>query len=150
MKEVLLTSSVLILAVFLVRWVFRGAVSRRVQYALWGLVLVRLLIPFQLPAMEHNVLTAAAPVQTTISENLENRTLYVRVDREPLADHPSALDMTPALAMPAAEQEVWVVETDETAVQYRRLTGDEIVRLVWYIGMAVMALWFLISNLRFR
>lgn len=36
MKEVLLTSSVLILAVFLVRVLFQKAISRRVQYALWG------------------------------------------------------------------------------------------------------------------
>ena len=48
MKEVLLTSSVLILAVFLVRVLFQKAISRRLQYALWGVVLIRLLLPLQL------------------------------------------------------------------------------------------------------
>ena len=63
MKEILLTSSVLILALLLLRLLFRKTISRRVQYALWGLVALRLLVPVSLPAMEHNVLTAAEPVQ---------------------------------------------------------------------------------------
>lgn len=44
MREVLLTSSALILALLVLRQVFRKRISRRVQYALWGLVLVRLLV----------------------------------------------------------------------------------------------------------
>ena len=43
MREILLTSSVLILAVLLLRLAFRDRISRRAQYALWGLVLLRLL-----------------------------------------------------------------------------------------------------------
>ena len=57
MKEILLTSSVLILALLLLRLLFRKTISRQVQYALWGLVALRLLVPVSLPAMEHNVLT---------------------------------------------------------------------------------------------
>ena len=52
MKEILLTSSVLILALLLLRLLFRKTISRRVQYALWGLVALRLLVPVSLPAME--------------------------------------------------------------------------------------------------
>ena len=43
MKEILLTSSVLILALLLLRLLFRKTISRQVQYALWGLVALRLL-----------------------------------------------------------------------------------------------------------
>ena len=49
MKEVLFTSSVLIAALLLLRWLFRNSIPRRVQYALWGLVLARLLLPVSLP-----------------------------------------------------------------------------------------------------
>ena len=42
MKDVLITSSVLILVLLALRQVFRKTISRRVQYALWLLVLVRL------------------------------------------------------------------------------------------------------------
>ena len=59
MKEVLITSSVLILALLALRGIFRGSLSRRVQYALWGLVALRLLVPVNLPAAQHSVLTAA-------------------------------------------------------------------------------------------
>ena len=49
MKEILLTSSALILAILLLRLVFRNRISRRAQYALWLLVLARLLVPVSLP-----------------------------------------------------------------------------------------------------
>ena len=45
MKEILITSTVLILCVLMVRRVFRGKISSRLQYALWLLVAVRLMIP---------------------------------------------------------------------------------------------------------
>ena len=49
LTEVLITSSVLILALLVLRGAFRRSLSRRMQYALWALVLLRLLVPFQLP-----------------------------------------------------------------------------------------------------
>ena len=45
MTEWIITSSLLILIVLLVRRLFRGRLSLRLQYALWLVVLVRLLIP---------------------------------------------------------------------------------------------------------
>ena len=77
MKEVLLTSSVLILALLFLRRLFRRAISRRVQYALWGLVLLRLLVPVSLPAAGCSVLTAARPVEQTVARRLEERPVYL-------------------------------------------------------------------------
>lgn len=45
MAEWIISSSALILAVVLLRRVLRGRLSPRLQYALWALVLVRLLVP---------------------------------------------------------------------------------------------------------
>lgn len=45
MKEILITSTVLILCVLLIRRVFRGKISSRLQYALWLLAALRLIIP---------------------------------------------------------------------------------------------------------
>ena len=69
MKEILITSTALILALLLIRRVFRGVLSRRFQYALWALVLVRLLVPVNLlPASDFSVLTAAnAFTQATLT-----------------------------------------------------------------------------------
>ena len=77
MKDVLITSSVLILAILALRAVFRKTISRQVQYALGGLVLLRLLAPVSLPALQHNVLTAAEPAAATVSRQLEQRKVYV-------------------------------------------------------------------------
>ena len=41
------TSSVLILIVLAVRYLFRDKLSARLRYALWGVVLLRLLVPLQ-------------------------------------------------------------------------------------------------------
>ena len=68
MKEVLLTSSALILALLLVRRAFQEKISRRVQYALWGLVLLRLLIPVQLPAVDFSLLSVAEPAAARVEE----------------------------------------------------------------------------------
>ena len=48
MNEWILSSSILIAAVLAVRCLLRGRISLRLQYALWVVVLVRLLLPVQL------------------------------------------------------------------------------------------------------
>lgn len=167
MKEVFLTSSVLILAVFLVRTVFRNTVSRRLQYALWGLVLVRLLLPVNLPAMEHNVLTAAFPMQQTVETEMEERIVYAlptQVDPLPqsrLADGEVQISRTLHTnyrQLANGDQKAYseyysggVVLEDDTVTRYFFMWPlGELLRNIWYLGMAVMVLWFLASNLRFR
>ena len=153
MKDVLITSSVLILALLVLRQIFRGTISRRLQYALWGLVLVRLLVPVSLPSLEHNVLTAAEPAAETVSQQLEQRTVYVlptgKVDLpEESQRNP---ELQPGYAMAPTSTGIMVVdEGGETATVYAGwLTAGELLRCVWLGGTAVMACWFLISNLRF-
>ena len=156
MREILLTSSVLIAALLVLRKVFQKTISRRAQYALWGLVVLRLLVPVNLPALHYNVLTAAEPVQTQVAARLERQTVALPVERAPLDQHPEARDAVPdvgaAVTRPAvpAASDGWVVATDTTAVRYRQLTAAEILTYIWYAGMAVMAVWFLLTaNLRF-
>ena len=48
MTELIITSSVLILVVVLMRHFLKGKISLRLQYALWAMVLIRLMIPFTL------------------------------------------------------------------------------------------------------
>ena len=45
MSEWILSSSILILIVIGLRTLFKGKISLRLQYAIWGLVLLRLLLP---------------------------------------------------------------------------------------------------------
>ena len=76
MKDILITSSVLILALLVLRLVVRNTISRRIQYALWGLVLLRLLMPVSLPALDHNVLAAVQPMNQGVETRLENQMIY--------------------------------------------------------------------------
>lgn len=149
MKEILLTSSALILALLVLRQVFRNRISRRAQYALWLLVLVRLLIPVSLPEAGFSLLTAAEPVSQAVTTRLEHQEIYIPTDQEPLTAHPDAPDLTPSQAMPPSASQVWVIQDDETAVQYQKLTPVDLLRGVWYAGVAVMAAWLLLTNLRF-
>ena len=48
MTETVFSSSMLTIAVILLRRLFRGRISRRLQYALWLPVVARLLLPFPL------------------------------------------------------------------------------------------------------
>ena len=61
MKAVLITSGVLILVLAALRYLLRGRISLRLQYALWLLVAMRLLVPFSLPGTEFSVLNALSP-----------------------------------------------------------------------------------------
>lgn len=83
MIELLITSSLLILAVLAARALLAGRISRRMQYALWGLVLLRLLLPVSLPQSRASVLNAlpdTAQVSLARPEEFSDETLPVPVD----------------------------------------------------------------------
>lgn len=68
MKEVFITSSVLIGVILLLRWLLRGKVSQRLIYAAWLLVALRLLIPVQIGQLDFSLLTAARPVTQAVEQ----------------------------------------------------------------------------------
>ena len=76
MREILLTSSVLILAVLLLRLAFRARISRRAQYARWGLVLLRLLVPVSLGGVVFSLLSAAGPGVNMVENKPAEVTLF--------------------------------------------------------------------------
>ena len=49
MKEIIITVSILIICILLIRRVFRRKIGSRFQYALWLLVALRLVIPVSIP-----------------------------------------------------------------------------------------------------
>lgn len=80
------TSSALILIVLAVRYLFREKLSARLRYALWGIVLLRLLVPFQveLPADT----SAALPVlASNFAPEVADMELYaLRTQSTPLME----------------------------------------------------------------
>ena len=152
MKEILLTSSVLILALLALRQLFRRTVSRRMQYALWLLVLVRLLVPVNVGTLAHNVLSAAAPVQAVVEERLDTPVLYVQdgTERRPAQLLPGKESQGEPLSPPSdAAQSAPADEYYTVTPTYRTVTLSEALTYVWYAGMAGVGAWFLFTNLRF-
>lgn len=162
MTEWIVSSSVLILVVVLLRQVLKGKLSLRLQYALWALVLVRLLVPFSVGVSRYSVSRAVGD-------------LPIRQDAAiTIADAPSKLFNTewvpesaiaePDPSLPEEEREQqwqenkqkWE-EEQEAAWEHYKAENTKYVTLavadvllgIWIAGMAVMSLWLLAANLRF-
>ncbi len=169
MKEILITSSVLILVLLAVRLLFFKSISRRAQYALWGLVLVRLLVPVSLPAMEHSVLSAVEPMQTAVAEQMDGLSVYLRPvaqgRMEMSALQPPESNAAPAVVVREDPSRTGggpqyqvnghtaagsYLSEDGTVVFYAwSLTVPELLALLWLIGTVLMSVWFLTVNLLF-
>ena len=158
MPEQIISSSVLIVSVVLLRFLLRGRRSARVRYALWLLVALRLLIPgslFQVARTPAEPLTQAVEAvrYTTVKDHF-----YAKYDRE--SGETSGKQAEQYRNLPWVEEAVggpYVIvgtadaeDPDEYRVDVAvRRDRFAVLRQVWYLGMAIMALWFLGSNLAF-
>ena len=126
MREIL-SLSALILAVLLVRAIFKNRVPKRMLYALWLVVLLKLCLPGTLvslpvlPAEE-----AAAPVQRA---ETPAQTAPVQQPAQTVTQTPAQQPVSPAqeAAEPAA----------------KALTAMQIFQIVWAGGSALLGLWLL-------
>ena len=127
MTKEILTLSGLIAAVFLVRAIFKNRVSKRMVYALWLVVLVKLCLPGTsvslpvLPAEE-----ATAPVQR----------VEAPAQTAPVQQPAQAVTQTPAQQPVSPAQ-----EAAEPAA--KALTAMQIFQIVWAGGSALLGLWLL-------
>ena len=73
MKEILITSSVLILLVLVLRLILRGKVRQKLLYAAWLLVALRLLVPIQFGqwSFSMNTLTETVTEQSETFQQAE-------------------------------------------------------------------------------
>lgn len=154
MAEWIISSSVLILAVVLLRRVLRGRLSPRLQYALWALVLVRLLVPV---SFGEAVVSVQNLVRGADERAAQRVVTYVGNEApsfsapEPvtgLSEPEQQLQYDQELSAPDHEPDAAEPETGaETGTP---VTVSDILRYTWYAGMAVLALWFLSTNIAFR
>lgn len=142
MKEILTTSSILILILAALRYALRGRVSLRLQYALWLLVALRLLVPVQFGEFRFSASNLAS--RSDAFQQIQQRQLvgpsYEEAVAQVTAEYNGAAN-APALSKAALEQ----------AAQ-SRMTGPTVGQLlqgIWLFGMAVMGLWFFAVNLTF-
>lgn len=150
MIEWIVTSSVLIAAVLVLRRLFRGRISPMVQYALWGLVLVRLLVPFNFGSVAFSAAnlgqqvaehSAVSRVEETMVAQPTYEEAYERVSQRYQAQGIYISELQPA---EQAEFEAQVALEQQGVSLAQVLTG------IWLAGVVAVGAVFLLSNLRFR
>ena len=146
MTDWIVTSSVLILAVTALRYLLRGRIALRLQYALWLVVLLRLLLPGQMGESTFSVLNAV-----TEQEELRltvTKPLFYLGETPDLAvsePDPSLPEDVQQALRPQLQQEYY-----EKMAQYATpVSLSTVLRTIRLAGMAVTAAWFLFANLRF-
>ena len=127
----ILSSSVLIAALLLLRRLLRKHVHPAVLYALWLLAAVRLLLPVQVGSSAISLDRAASnlPLVQRVDD-----TLFPTTPAD--APSPAATDGVPAKSIPGISAETVSAPT----------TQPRIITLVWAGGSAVVAIWFLAVN----
>lgn len=132
MTEVLVSSTVLILALAALRWLLRGKIDPRLQYALWLLAALRLLLPVPLVSSPVSVMNAAADVPAAVQR------LTAPEDRR-----------APQTAAEAAPAQPAAAEVQTQTQPKDRLPVRTILKTVWLTGAAILAGVMLAQNLRF-
>lgn len=143
MTELIVTSSVLISVVAGVRHFFKGKISLRLQYALWAMVLMRLLMPFSLTASPISVM------------NIIENTAAISDDIGVLKNQRSAPE--PKLSLEFDEPEIPSGRNDAELSMPHKLKDADIgardwtktIAIIWYSGIAAVGLVLLFSNISF-
>ncbi|MCR5611142.1 MAG: M56 family metallopeptidase [Clostridiales bacterium] len=153
------SSSALILIVIAVRAIFGKKMSAGLRYALWALVLVRLLIPgtvFQSPVSVKSAVSASGVVRDLETvEGIRNVSrsdtgLVTGVRRSQLPSRPAS---TESPANDTAVISSVVVEQNASPERFERIKKTIEIRdalnIVWYAGMGVTAAYIIFVNARF-
>lgn len=147
MLEWAVTSSVLILVVLTLRRLLSGKISLRLQYGLWALVLVRLLVPVNFGATAVSVLNLVqnATISNPVVGYVGGHTIQQSI-------------IEPGPTLPLEEQqkqyeenlEQWqaAMEADQ-AENGTPISLETVLLGVWAVGAAGMGLWLLWVNVRF-
>ena len=157
LTEWAITSSVLILIVLAVRFLLKDRLSARLKYALWGVVLLRLLVPFQveLPAPVSDAVPLLVSNTVPAVERWEEPSIPVFPQEDFAAFGFSRADfhqMEPGEIIPTDTSiGYWQKSRDgETITRYLDLWSPaQIVTVIWSVGAGLTGAAILLSNLRF-
>lgn len=155
MKEILITATVLILCVLLIRRIFRGKISSRLQYALWILVVLRLAIPvsaqFDLgPLSRFRLLDLVERDESGIAERL-NETIRLE---EPIQMTMDSGSIWFRLLAPDEVKETLEDMSNDgpTAVFLAGRLGFSRLDVLWFLwglGALIVGVWILATNILF-
>lgn len=141
MTEWILSSSILILIVIALRTCFKGKISLRLQYAIWGLVLLRLLIPVSFGSTDFSVanLTAKTEAPSIVIQS-------TKPGENVQADHP----VQPPQEQPDKIPSQNITQNETVAEENGFDLSTYTSYIIWGIGFICVAGLFLLTNLRFK
>ena len=154
MTEWFVSSAVLAALLIGAHYLLRGKISARLQYALWLVLLVRLLLPLSVGKTAlsvANLLPEAEPAAVIQAEPAAVPPAQAASTPEPSA--PAAPVQTPAQPVQRPASTPAQTGTDsaepEKPAQKPAASVQKIFLFVWAIGAALLGLWFLFCNLRY-
>ena len=154
--EWIVTSSVLILIVLLLRTVLKGKISLRLQYALWGLVLIRLLLPVSIGQLRWSAASAAellAPVEQTIDSSKLALPINEYYEFESMDAYDAFVEANKSSNLLGYKnpefKQIGSSADGVWAVIPKTAPWHTVLRTVWIFGGTVTGIWFLFSNLHF-
>ncbi len=152
----IISSSVLVAAVIVLRFALHKKLHPTLRYALWALVLLRLLVPF---TVVHNPVSISSAVENTqISQKIE-RLEYV--DAVEHAEDGSVVGVMHDFVYNTTVNDYvdsrTIVDRNVNEIEFTRWQrasdlknlSKDILKPLWCAGMAVIAAWFIFTNLRF-
>lgn len=145
MIEWIVSSSILILTVIVLRFCLRGRISQHLQYALWALVLVRLAVPFQIGSAAFSVENRLAQTPVVQQMDLAGQVAHISYNADGTATGYYTYAPGENRVEPMPQAFTW--QQAEQISRVRSIT--DITMIVWVLGMVAVGGVFLMSNLRF-
>lgn len=150
----ILSSSVLILVVIVLRFALKGKISLRLQYALWGIVLLRLLLPGSLFASSWSVMTAVESSKgyEAMSDMMQTTQVYSDVIRDSELTLEEAKEIGNGILSRVEGYSVQSGNGHLKTYSFKDSMSNVIPRLlkpIWIAGMSILVVCFLCSNVLF-
>lgn len=148
MLETIITSSVLIAALILSRYLFKGKINLRLQYALWLLVAVRLLMPFSIFQSSLSVLNIldmggqAGHIESPAAPAQSGSARHTGVN---IAEGATGVTNNTGTSPDTVRDET---ADSDTALSEKAPLSD-VLYAVWLTGSVAMGLWFILQNIWF-
>lgn len=144
MKDAVITSSILILCIILLRWLCRGKISACLQYALWLVVVLRLMVPAVtlifpniLPESEFSVMNAAEKAGEAAQDYIQ------------LSGQIGQINI-PAGTLPHIINEAYYDGPTSVFIAGRvGFIWIDFLKGIWYAGIVIIGIWMIAVNILF-
>ncbi|MDE5749127.1 MAG: hypothetical protein K2I21_16365, partial [Acetatifactor sp.] len=164
MLEWIISSSILIAVIIVSRRFFKGRVSCRVQYGLWLLVVLRLLVPIS--PVQSSLSVANLLPENRAEQRVENISAVPHVDESPHMDPVAGQPLQPAEPLylqqsgsqdllPNAEYALRTPDKESLDANGKNTesaawSAAEAAGRIWLAGTCILALWLVVVNGVFR